>query len=780
MAWPCRIAVCLLVILQGTLLSASVQAKETWRFTVLVAVEKKTADYYQQLYAKDIETIVREQLATVSANFNRTDQFHGVFDFTATLVYVFDASFHQSVQTEIFKPHPGHDYKLVIDGFSTDQSGGGWYGSWATICHKWDWNSWGGPFGGYATDGLTHEFGHARGAIDIYALGVDAAKNLVNGTRFEPINSIMNYPYDNISWDEHTVHILNRTGGNRIPNEDYITKAFTPTLGLKTLDQKGRLLPNVHLELFAIPWFSYTVSPTPYLSENTNTTGVYSFPVNPFGPAEINYPWHIRYCNFLIKATYQGISAYHWMPLYEVQNAYFRDPAATHYFHEITLPLSLPDPVITITHLNKSSFCPGDSIEATFVVSGGDFEAGNLFRLELSDWGAGTNKRVLASAAATQCTSLKAKLPDDLSPGFSQIKVVSSRPVTESTPYTLNLVPRPAPPQVVPIEVCEGATAPLLEPVGADFRWYTDSVGGVSSGTPPALNTHIVGVSTYYVSQLLFGCESARASVAVTVNAIPEVPRVDSLGVVYCQNAPPQPLLAQGEELQWYLEAEGGTSLGSQVLPATDEVGTFAYYVGQRIRGCESGRSRLEITIKPLATAVLTGSQTVYAGEVATLSVAFTGHAPWTFSYRDSTDAGLGPELSLTASTSPYRWEVRPVQTASYFLTGVSNECGPQVPQGERVVVEVIPILGIKDRAFSPSLLAYPVPATSALTVRIQGWGGPATARLELLDALGRTQREQEMQGGEAILNLDEVPPGGYILRVRMGEQMLTKRIVKR
>ena len=255
------------------IVSNTVYAQQIWKFSVLVAVEKQTADYYQKVYSKDIRLIVNEQIATVNANFNTSNNFNGRFSFQADSIYVFEGS----AQNEIFKLHSNHNYKIIINGFSNDLSGGGWYGTNRSIYHNWKWDNNNGPFGKYATDGLTHEFGHARGAIDIYGLKVDAQKNLVNSSSFEPINSIMNYPYDNIKWDEHTIKLLNSTGSKAIEDEKYITSAFPNTLGVKVINSQGIPLNNAAVEVYPVEWFSYGVASNPLFRSTTNDKGVYQF-----------------------------------------------------------------------------------------------------------------------------------------------------------------------------------------------------------------------------------------------------------------------------------------------------------------------------------------------------------------------------------------------------------------------------------------------------------------------------------------------------------------------
>jgi gliding motility-associated-like protein len=58
---------------------------------------------------------------------------------------------------------------------------------------------------------------------------------------------------------------------------------------------------------------------------------------------------------------------------------------------------------------------------------------------------------------------------------------------------------------------------------GNQLLWYTSATGGIGSTTAPTPSTNTNGVFTYYVSQKqLFGCESFRRKITVTVSPTPQ------------------------------------------------------------------------------------------------------------------------------------------------------------------------------------------------------------------------------------------------------------------
>lgn len=495
------------------------RAQSTWTFRVLVAVEPQTATYYQQAYGKPIEQIVREQIATINAHFNTASQFNATYNFRVDSIYVIT----RPIRDEVFGAHPGYHYKIVINGFSDNAIGGGWYGDYQTIYHGWRWENWDGPFGGYATDGLTHELAHARGAVDTYAMRVDADKNPVNGQAFEPVNSLMTYPYSNIVWDEYTTHLLNSTADGPITGDDWIVKPFPKTIAIKTLDQQGQPLEGVSLALYPVDWFSYTLTPTPVKRVATDLDGIYRFADNPYGVPTLGYPWHFRYGNFLLKASYNGVVAYQWLPVYDVQNAYFRYGADSTYYAQIQLPTTAS--MIRLTNLNPASLCTNGGYLAVTMALSSTFGVGNEFKLQLSDaTGSFANPRTLAVVSGPMATTLSSWIGSPLTPSENYLlRVVSTMPVLESGTIPFMVKPQPDPPTVGwSLDACQNDAPPVLQAVGQNLLWYTSYTNYGEEGSPiaPVPNTSLAGYFTYYVTQTVNGCESNIRSQTVTIRRI--------------------------------------------------------------------------------------------------------------------------------------------------------------------------------------------------------------------------------------------------------------------
>ncbi len=162
-------------------------------------------------------------------------------------------------------------------------------------------------------------------------------------------------------------------------------------------------------------------------------------------------------------------------------------------------------------------------------------------------------------------------------------------------------IPSPtAPPQ----SFCGSTTLSSLTVAGeeqATIHWYDKEIGG----TPLSLTTELE-TNTYYVSQVINGCESERVAVEVSVNTIPPKPTINTLNDILHSDAP--------EGNQWYNQVgiiEG--EVNQEYVPAANG----SYYVVVTLSGCSSEPSNT-ITITNTGSENLAGGSkiTVYPNPV--------------------------------------------------------------------------------------------------------------------------------------------------------------------
>ncbi len=148
---------------------------------------------------------------------------------------------------------------------------------------------------------------------------------------------------------------------------------------------------------------------------------------------------------------------------------------------------------------------------------------------------------------------------------------------------------------------CSGSTVADLTANGTALKWYTTLTGGIQ-----LVSSTVLSSGTYFVSQTLNTCESARVAVSVTVNSV-LTPTASSQ--TFTNSASVANLVANGTNLQWYTTFTGGTA-----LPSTTALSTGTYYVSQRINGCESSRASVSVVINLETTSPIALSQTFCSG----------------------------------------------------------------------------------------------------------------------------------------------------------------------
>lgn len=285
-------------------------ATPTWTFTVKVGVSTEVIN------ARGGETatqaLVNQQLATVSSRFTR---FRGTIKFVPSVFYTFS----NSPVDETFKPHPEANFLVIYT--ELPNVSGGWQGSNQSVLQAWT-PDWGGVFSSYGTDGLTHEFGHARGAVDLYGLNV--MSNPVNGATYTAPQSIMTYPYGETLWDNYSRSIINASDSTIYSGAPIVDKSLPSTYSVVAKNKStGKLASGAAVKVYPVEWFSGAVTPSPLMSGKTGAFGKWQLPRNPFAPGTAGKPWDLAFPNFLVVVTWQGRTAYRWLPLADVGSAYF-------------------------------------------------------------------------------------------------------------------------------------------------------------------------------------------------------------------------------------------------------------------------------------------------------------------------------------------------------------------------------------------------------------------------------------------------------------------------
>jgi large repetitive protein len=170
-------------------------------------------------------------------------------------------------------------------------------------------------------------------------------------------------------------------------------------------------------------------------------------------------------------------------------------------------------------------------------------------------------------------------------------------PNTPTATASITIEALPAAPTTSPVSYNVGDTAVPLTATAVSnntLSWYgTSQTGGTSSTTAPTPSTASAGTTTYYVSQKnTLGCESLRAAIVVTVNAVSTTPApTGAVSQTFCSGKTVADLTATGTAIKWYASASGGSMLPLNTVLVNGTV----YYATQTLSNVESA-TRLAVT----------------------------------------------------------------------------------------------------------------------------------------------------------------------------------------
>ena len=233
---------------------------------------------------------------------------------------------------------------------------------------------------------------------------------------------------------------------------------------------------------------------------------------------------------------------------------------------------------------------------------------------------------------------------------------------------------RPAPPTTTAQTFCEGTTVSPLTAggivTGANVLWYTTLTGGSAIPTPTPSNTVS---STYYVSQILNGCESTPRTALITIiTPTPVKPTVIS-PVKLCPNEVALPLTATasaGNTLLWYTSPTS-TSSTTAPVPVTTALGSFNFYVSQTTsNGCEGPKELIVVTVSNNSLFVSLPADTTICEGMKIKLLATVSSPLATFEWR-----AVGVPANTIDSVLVQNPSVSPVDSAQYIVRATLNGC---------------------------------------------------------------------------------------------------------
>ena len=320
------------------------QSLDTIEYRVFVAVDKAGVEHWggKEAYQAKLNAFFDQ----VNDFWNKAGngRFNYYFRYIPDLQVIYNCSSRQL--EKIYQKSagfPNHDVLLIIDSildFDDEESAKGWYcGGGAddlnmVICRSRSKTEHEDLFGiDYFHRGVAHEFGHYRGATDLYADRIRAKNNPVNHIEYEPDSCVMNSHYKTYKWSSYAVHIINHTPKSKRPRRDFdgFFKQMFPENIQVSVKVKGKKQKGVKLNLYGSRAKFNDLIATPYRTYETDKKGeclitgvpnLYDSPAPPLHTDELPYN---RWFTFLLEAEYKGEKKYVWLPEYEVQQTFFEN-----------------------------------------------------------------------------------------------------------------------------------------------------------------------------------------------------------------------------------------------------------------------------------------------------------------------------------------------------------------------------------------------------------------------------------------------------------------------
>lgn len=376
---------------------------------------------------------------------------------------------------------------------------------------------------------------------------------------------------------------------------------------------------------------------------------------------------------------------------------------------------------------------------------------------------------------------------------------------------------------------CNGTTVSDISTTLTDGA--TLNVYATETATAPIAGTDAIAAGTYYLSQTLNGCESAKIAVVVTTitTAMPT-----ASAQTFCSGATVSQLLASGVEgsvVNWYASQTGSP------LTGTDTLISGTYFVSQTLNGCESVKQEVVITINttdaPTASTIQSfctgataqelsataaagaqlnwytnadGSTTVDEGALLVagtyyvsqtlngcesvitainviiniIPTAPAGDATQTFTTGE-TAANLDITTETGATANYYvmndAMELVMVSLGEilidgtvYYITQTLNGC-----ESEPIQVTASEILGNAE-FFAKNLKVYPNPAKEIVTIKNKA----SIANIAVFNLLGQKVLNQNAANELVTINVSDLAQGNYIIQVTAVDgKVATVKLVK-
>lgn len=248
--------------------------------------------------------------------------------------------------------------------------------------------------------------------------------------------------------------------------------------------------------------------------------------------------------------------------------------------------------------------------------------------------------------------------------------------------------------------VCAGAPANISITLTGTAPWNLTWTDGTSNNNINGINTspYVITVNptvaaTYTITALSDGVCTGTTFNGNHVIAITPVPTANISGsTTICPSTATNIAVALTGQSPWSITYTDGTTpvtltgITSTIrLISVTPGATTTYTLNSVSNACGAGSvsGSAVVVVSNIATATLSGGQTICSGASAQLTVNFGGASPYSFTYTNGTTPVTIPAITA----NPYTFTVTPSASTTYSLTSMSNSCGAGLVSGTATVI---------------------------------------------------------------------------------------------
>jgi O-glycosyl hydrolase len=405
----------------------------------------------------------------------------------------------------------------------------------------------------------------------------------------------------------------------------------------------------------------------------------------------------------------------------------------------------------SITTTSPTVFCTGGSVTLTA-------SAGTSYK-----WFNGSTQ---VGTAATYSATTAGSYTVEVTNG-GNCKATSS-----ATNVMVNAIPA-APVVTATQTYCQNGTATALSATGTGLLWYTVATGGTGLITAPTPSTATTGATNYYVSQTTTGCESSRAMIAVTVNALPVATITAGSSTSIPQGGSVVLTASTGSSYKWF---NGTAQVGTDANYTATTPGAYSVQI-TNANNCSATSSATNVNLNSNQPSVITitsptNSSTVQGAITITVTATNPSGSITKVEYLD------GNTVIGTSTSAPYSFVWNTPTVGNHDITvRVTDSNGGITTSAPITVTSEATATGLfSSNSNSLNGVVYPNPANGV--VFIDSDSDLSDASFMLVDVLGNEHDISHTGTGlGAQIDVRNLSAGTYVLIIKKDSSVMRKKI---